>query len=93
MCRALIGHEYVKNVIDERGDRERIDWLEWDLLASFCHSASLIRAHFIGRETSGTPVADHATGNRCAPLCLVKDTSHQGDRFDHDENDMQIRTG
>src|SRR5438105_14710810 len=66
MRRALIGHEYVKNVIDERGDCERIDRLEWDLLASFCHSASLVRARFVGCESSGT------SDEGCAPRTQVE---------------------
>jgi hypothetical protein len=41
MRRALIGHEDVENVIDERCDRQRIDGLERDLQARFRHSASL----------------------------------------------------
>ncbi len=30
MGRALVGHEDVEDVVDKRGDRQRVDGLQWD---------------------------------------------------------------
>ena len=72
MCRALIWHEYVKDVIDERGDCERIDRLQRDLQASFCHSTSLVRAHFVrcqagrlGTSSRGSPLCSRQAVGKC----------------------------